>query len=327
LSQALPSSEKSITTSNAIDVSVVICAYTERRWDELVACVDSIRRQSYQPKEIIVVVDHNPGLLSRVCSHLPAVVAIPNQEGGGLSGARNTGVKVARGAIVAFIDEDAMAAPDWLGRLVERYDDGDVLGVGGAIIPSWQVAQPRWFPDEFLWVVGCTYRGMPMTTAPVRNLIGCNMSFRREAFAVAGGFRNGLGRLGTLPLGCEETEFCIRLRQRLPGKKLIYAPQATVKHLVPRERATQKYFLSRCRSEGRSKAIVAKLVGSDQALGNERTFVARTLTRGILSGLWQTITLRDSAGWLRAMAMIAGLVTTTFGYGKGMLTERVAASA
>ena len=61
-------------------------------------------------------------------------------------------------------------------------------------------------PREFNWVVGCTHRGMPSTTAPVRNLIGCNMSFRREVFSRIGGFRDQIGRVGARPSGCDETE-------------------------------------------------------------------------------------------------------------------------
>ncbi len=67
-------------------------------------------------------------------------------------------------------------------------------------------------PEEFYWVVSANYRGMPPSGAHVRNLLGGNMSFRREQFDVVGGFRSDIGRgAGKRPLGCEETEFCIRL--------------------------------------------------------------------------------------------------------------------
>src|SRR5439155_54307 len=79
-----------------------------------------------------------------------------------------------------------------------------------------QGERPTWHPPEFGWVVGCSYRGLPVEPAPVRNLIGCNMSMRRELFDAVGGFTHGIGRIGTIPLGCEETEWCIRVRQRFP---------------------------------------------------------------------------------------------------------------
>ena len=72
---------------------------------------------------------------------------------------------------------------------------------------------------------------------PVRNLLGGNASFRREAFALAGGFQNGIGRsAGKRPLGCEETEFCIRLNQQSPGSVLLFDDRAMIWHLVPPDR-------------------------------------------------------------------------------------------
>ena len=117
------------------------------------------------------------------------------------SPARNTGVALATGAVVAFIDDDAVADTDWLKYLGAAYAHDGVLGVGGAIEPAWQHGRPAWFPAEFDWVVGCTYRGVPEFAGPVRNLIGANMSLRREVFDVVGGFNEGVGRVGAVPLG------------------------------------------------------------------------------------------------------------------------------
>src|SRR5919199_2006307 len=214
-----------------LDVSVVICAYTANRWDDLVAAVASVQRQTALPREIIVVIDHNPDLLERVRNHMPGVIAIENRESPGASGSRNSGVTIAQGALIAFLDDDAEAMPDWLERLQACYADARVLGAGGAIEPRWLSGRPRWFPDEFNWVVGCTYRGMPATTAPVRNLIAANMSIRREVFVALGGFLRGFGKVGTCSRP-EETELCIRALQRWPEAVWLYAPPALVYHRV-----------------------------------------------------------------------------------------------
>src|SRR5437763_462926 len=103
-----------VITDAAPDVSVIICAYTEERWYDLVAAVESIQQQTTPPCEIIVVIDHNTPLLERVQMHLPGVCVIENGEVQGLSGARNSGIAVARGALIAFLDDDAVAEPDWL---------------------------------------------------------------------------------------------------------------------------------------------------------------------------------------------------------------------
>ncbi len=324
----------SLSPTSAPDhsISVIICAYTEERWDDLVAAVASVRRQTLAAHEIIVVIDHNPALqarAARACAPStadagtqPEVVVIANRFARGLSGARNSGIQAAQGAIIAFMDEDAVAAADWLAHLATAYADAETLGAGGAIIPVWEHGRPAWFPAEFDWVVGCTYRGMPREQAAVRNLIGCNMSFRREIFATVGGFRDGIGRIGTRPLGCEETELCIRVAQEMPPARLLYVPQARVRHHVPAKRARWNYFRSRCYAEGLSKAKIATLVGEQDSLASEWTYTLHTLPLGVLRGIAETLATFKPAGLLRAGAIAAGLMITTAGYLHGKLLVR-----
>lgn len=305
-------------TDNRLDVSVVICAYTEDRWDDLAAAIQSVQRQAYPPLEIIVVADHNPALRDRIRAEMPDVIAIENRYTRGLSGARNSGTAVATGAVIAFLDDDAIAAPDWLAWLVRGYDDQLVLGVGGVVEPDWLSGRPGWFPEEFDWVVGCAFRGMPRSREPVQRIIGANMSIRREVFAAIGGFHSGLGRVGSRPVAGEETEFCIRAIQRWPRRYFLYEPQARVAHRVPASRGCWKYFRSRCYAEGLSKALVSRLVGRGEGLASERSYAFRTLPRGALAGIGDGLFHRDPAGLTRAGAIIAGLTVTTMGYLAGM---------
>jgi len=306
----------------AIDVSsisVVICAYTDERWDDVIAAVESLRRQTAAPKEIVVVVDHRPTLLKRVRRALPEVIAIPNMGPTGLSGARNSGVVASTGSVVAFLDDDARAAPDWLERIALAYRDPRVIGVGGTSEPVWPGKRPAWFPAEFDWVVGCTYRGMPEQTSQVRNLIGSNMSLRRDVLEQLGGFTSGIGRVGVRPVGCEETELCIRAAQRWPDTLLLYEPRARVSHRVSHGRATWSYFRSRCFSEGLSKALVSRLVGAGDGLATERAYTRRTLPLGVVHGLSDAVCRRDLGGLARAAAISTGLLMTASGYLLGRL--------
>jgi hypothetical protein len=207
-------------------------------------------------------------------------------------------------------------------QLSQGFHDPQVFGVGGAIVPVWPVARPGWFPPEFDWVVGCTYLGMPEEPKPVRNLIGCNMAFRRQVFTTAGDFRHGIGRVGTLPVGCEETELCIRVRRYDPQTVMLYQPEARVHHQVSPDRATWKYFTSRCYSEGLSKALVSRLVGSGAGLASERSYTLRTLPRGVLKGLADALFHRKLTGIAASTAIIVGLAVTTLGYLKGMYLTR-----
>jgi glycosyltransferase involved in cell wall biosynthesis len=299
--------------------SVVICAYTEKRWDELVAAVESLRVQTHAAHEIILVIDHNPELARRVGQEIPDVTCVENLGRQGLSDARNSGLAVARGDIVAFLDDDAEAEAPWLSLLAEGYADPAVVGVGGFAQPEWAEGRPGWFPREFDWVVGCTYRGMPETASPVRNLIGCNMSFRREIFDDLGGFTSGIGRLGTRPVGCEETELCIRIAQRRPGSVILFDPRAVVHHHVPASRGTWAYFRSRCYAEGLSKAAVSALVGASQGLASERSYASRTLPKGVVNGIAAGVK-GEAGGFGRAVAIVAGVGIATVGYGLGRIS-------
>lgn len=306
-------------------VSVVICAFTDERWNDLKAAVEGVQRQSLPPCETIVVIDHNPELLEGARIQFPAARVMASRQARGVSGSRNSGAAVAKGDLIAFIDEDAVPRTDWLEQLTPGYSDTRVIGIGGAIEPLWYSDRPPWFPEEFDWVVGCTYRGLPTRTSQARNLIGCNMSFRREAFESLGGFRPEIGRLGSIPVGCEETELCIRARQRWPWRILVYEPRAKVYQRVPDRRGTWKYFTSRCYAEGISKALVARFVGRSDALSSERSYAFRTLPLGLARNLAGAVLETDPAGVLRAGAIVAGLAVTTAGFLRGNLrgTDRI----
>ncbi|EFH81678.1 glycosyl transferase family 2 [Ktedonobacter racemifer DSM 44963] len=299
------------TTTHA---SVIICAYTQERWNDLQEAVASVQQQTQPPHEIIVVVDHNPTLLTLAQKHLQGVRVLENQEERGLSGARNTGVSIAQGDYIAFLDDDAIASQSWLQSLEEALSSSYVMGVGGAVTPQWMAQEPAWFPEEFYWVVGCTYRGLPLETAPVRNPIGANMCIRREVFETIGGFRSGIGRIGTRPVGCEETEFCIRARQHWPERFFLYEPHANVYHRVPTSRANWYYFWARCYAEGISKAFVARFVGAKDTLSSESVYTLRTLPQGVMRNLGLALRKKRLGHLERVCAIIIGLAVTTFGY-------------
>ena len=294
--------------------SVVICVYTEDRWDQICASVESVRTQSLACSELIVVVDYNPALFEKLSATMPDVTVVENTNDKGLSGARNTGAALAKGTIIAFLDDDATAHQDWLKFMDDSYSDAAITGVGGLTLPNWQSSRPRWMPEEFYWVIGCNYLGMPPSGAPVRNLLGGNMSFRREVFAINDGFQSGIGRSASKrPLGCEETEFCIRLTQRSPETVLVMDHRAKVWHFVSDKRCRFSYFLSRCYAEGISKAQVTANVGSGDGLSNERSYATRTLPLGVARGVIDVFRGQPS-GLGRAGAIIVGLVMTAIGY-------------
>lgn len=307
------------------DASVVICTYTLDRWAELTAAVASVRRQTRPAREIFVVVDHNEALRERAEREIEGVTVVANTKAPGLSGGRMTGAELATAPIVVFLDDDAAAADQyWLAYLLEAYRDTRVLGVGGHIEPLWRVPPPPWFPPEFNWVIGCTYTGMPVQDdGRVRNLIGANMSIRADVLGRVGGFEAELGRresggaIVDVAMGsCEETGFCIQASRLYSGGIWVYCPKARVTHVVSAQRATWRYFVRRCITEGTAKAVLTGLTGSRDGLRSERRYIL-TLGRAVLRDI---VTAKIG----RAVAICAGLSITTTAYARARLTRAMA---
>jgi GT2 family glycosyltransferase len=296
--------------------SVIICAYTTERWVQIIEAVTSVECQPLVD-EIVLVVDHNSELFERCREQWPQHRVVANRLRRGLSGARNTGIDEASGDVLAFLDDDAVAASDWMETLAETFEDPVVGGVGGLVRPRWARACPTWFPPEFLWVVGCSYIGQATHMTEIRNPIGANMAFRRSVFVDVGGFSDGLGRIGKAPLGCEETELSIRARAA--GHTIWFRADAVVDHLVPSSRTTARYFLVRCMAEGMSKAIVSSMVGRQAGLQSERSYVTRTLPSGVIRSLGTVLSGPQRAGAIGPpVAMVAGVIAAVIGFARGV---------
>jgi GT2 family glycosyltransferase len=307
------------------DSVVVICTHDAARFDHLRAAVASVEALTSPPDEIIVVVDHNETLLERVREEFPRVRSMENASNQGLSGARNTGIQATGARLVAFLDDDATVEEGWLARLAAPFDDQHVMVTGGGVDPNWMVPQPGWFPDEFGWVIGCSYRGLPESTTEVRNVFGGNMMVRRTAFEQVGAFEIGIGRVGSRLFGCEETELCIRIRQNIPDARVILVPEARIRHLVSSDRVRFSYYIRRCYREGGSKAAISRLVGRSDALLTERSYVRTTLPRGVAESLRIASKPGHRAPHLgRAAAIVAGASVASAGFLAEVLRARKA---
>lgn len=304
--------------------AVVICAYDTRRWDKLAQAVASVQAQDPPPDELVIIVDHNDELLARAKGAFDAIVA-PNEFARGASGGRNTGARLAGSEILVFLDDDATAyGTSWLKTLLGWYADPTILAVGGPADPLWEGGSaPDWFPNAFLWTVGCSYEGQPTVAKRVRNVWACNMSVRRSAFVSVGGFKTEIGGVRrNVTLGCEETELCIRL-----GKlgAIMYDPVARVSHSVPANRQTWQYFARRCWTEGVSKAQVVEIVRESavNTLGVEKNYMSAVLPRALRHSVRSAIASRKVAAVGKALAIPAGASITAAGYA----TERARAFA
>jgi cellulose synthase/poly-beta-1,6-N-acetylglucosamine synthase-like glycosyltransferase len=296
-------------------VSVIICAYTEDRWSLLEDCVASVEAQTAPPVEIILCIDHNEELLRRSEQHFamgrPAaaipLTVVANKYDGHLGSARNTAAEIASGEFLAFLDDDAAAAADWLEQLMAPYGDPRVAAVGGAPLPVFEEQRPRWFPREFDWVFGCAYSGLPLTRARLAHLIGANMSVRRTALQEISGFHSD---------NHDDMDMCHRLA--FAQYTVLYEPLAVVSHFVPATRTTWGYFWRRCYFVNLGKVEALANMQGAAHLGAELAFVMRIMTRSIPDGMQQTLR-GDLYGLVRVGAMMAGIVLAGLGHLSGKL--------
>lgn len=297
------------------DVSAVVCTHRPERWPWLLECLASLERQSLEPLEVIVVVDGNPEVSRRLEERGGPEISLSTPQPSGLSAARNLGIAHASGTFIAFLDDDTVVEESWLKTLRAVLEDEAVAGVGGVTRPRWDGDQPSWLPEEMLWTLGCSYRGMPVTQAYVRNVYGGSACFRRDIFTRFGGFNPSLGRTAVGLAGCEETELCLRVRGHAPDTRFVHDPAAVMYHRVPRSRQKISYVLSRCVGEGRSKAILRALTGgATHPLGSEAKYLMRTVPRGIASHLGQFLH-GDAWGLARAVLLAVAVLSTMSSYG------------
>ncbi len=240
-------------------VAVVICAYTEERFPQLVEAIESAKNQTQPPETVVVVVDDNALLARDIAARFTDITVVPLERRTGLAGARNAGVAACDSEIILFLDDDAVAERTWVERLAQAISLPNVLGASGSSMPIWPEVAPDWIPEEFYWTLGASYRGQPTIRSEVRNVYGGCCGLRRKLFTELSGYDYRLGRGPATQGGGEEAELCLRARKYWPDASFMYEPSARIHHHVTPDRVRMRYLLRRSRDEGRMKATVAHM--------------------------------------------------------------------
>lgn len=176
----------------------------------------------------------------------------------GLSQARNTGWRQARGEIVVYLDDDALASSDWLERMRDRHETvrPRPSSVGGRIIPIWEAERPSWLTRELEHHLGLVDWQCPAMFLDDGRfyLAGTNVSYRRSVLEESGGFPVGLGRKGRCLRSNEELWMQRFLRSR--GHAVWYDPAIVVRHHIRARRLTRSWFYERFFWQGVSDALL-----------------------------------------------------------------------
>jgi glycosyltransferase involved in cell wall biosynthesis len=277
--------------------SVIICTHNRSRY--LADCITSLQKQRYpfDAYEIVVVdngsIDDTRPLVERARTkdgEGPSLHYIYEPRLG-LNYARNIGAGVARGAILAYIDDDAVAAPDWLTALAEAYEmvNSKRVCIGGKVELWWESCRPTWLPRELeSYYSGTSHLGsVPRQLEQGECPVGTNFSLYRTLLLEAGGFSESLGRVGNVLLSNGEVALCRRLLGR--GVCLYYTPYAVVYHRVPVARATRCWLLRRVYWQGVSDVIIEEESNPSSRL---------VLLRHSFGAMWHT--LHDLKRMMRA---------------------------
>jgi len=260
----------------ALRISVVVATYNRARLLAGVLGALGSQKVPDSPSWEIVVVDNNSrDATAEVVSAFATTTAVPVryvfEPRQGLSHARNRGIQVASGDIVAFLDDDVLPQSNWVTGVVAAIHRWQADGVGGRILPRWESPPPVWLARNqrllrLLAIMDYEESGLlslPLAREP--QVWGANMAFRREVFEKVGTFDPRQGRIGEKLFKGEESDLIRRALEL--GLRIAYDATITVFHRIGPDRMRKAYFRRLTFDRGEGQAQVASVVGERRLLG------------------------------------------------------------
>lgn len=308
-------------------VSVIVPSYSMKNYPNLTDAIDSLLNQSHADIEVVVVIHTSKNLYEEIVKAYVTqnkVKVVFSERSLGAAAARNVGIGVAHGDILAFIDDDAVADKKWVENLINTYQELDAIAVGGKILPIWLPSKPAYLPGELYWLVGVTHKGFAEDKlVEIRNAFGPNMSFKKEVFEQVGLFNENLGfsKQGTSYIQAEETEFSLRMTSKF-GVRVIYNPEAIVHHKIPVSKAGLKLMLKRSFYQGYSKVLLQKLRPSQNSISTEKSYLKHLLLKYIPQRIKRVLLGPSRAEEIKQLSvLICSIVAVGLGFVYGHMRQ------
>jgi glycosyltransferase involved in cell wall biosynthesis len=262
---------------DAVTVTVGVC--THNRPHYLAACLDGLSRQTVGAAGFDIVVVDSASTGDAPVRIAELTEAVPNArlvrlDARGVSLARNAVAEAATGTYIAYIDDDAIPAPNWVETIkfvIEQTQPRPVV-LGGRVLPIWEKPLPVWWPGSLRGILSIIEhegqgeyrtRGLPHGLEPY----AVNMIVHRDSMQAIGGFESGLGRFGTVLLSDEEVQLAWKLQDRgLPAR---YDSRVTVYHQIQAERLVVRWLLRRLYMQGVSTVITRRMLGDPLSVWRE----------------------------------------------------------
>jgi glucosyl-dolichyl phosphate glucuronosyltransferase len=312
-------------------MDLTVCVCTHDRPGYVRDCLDGLARQTVGSDrfDILVVDSASNGDISGQLTLMVSGIAnarLLRVDEPGISIARNVGASEAAGGYVAFIDDDAIPAPDWVERILAAIRSGDnpPALIGGRILPRWELPLPAWWPPRLrgsLSIIEFEGHGEYRSAALPAALepYGANMIVQLQALRAVGGFGRHSGRCGTALLSDEEVQLAWRLQSA--GYSARYDSRILVQHQIQATRLTPSWLLSRLYWQGVSAVRTRRLLGRPDAVWRElprRMAVAALLAPSGL--LPRKSALLIPCRWRLAYAL--GFIRAAFGDSVAALTRQ-----
>jgi GT2 family glycosyltransferase len=252
-------------------ITVAFSTFRETYFKWVIELLKALERQTMQDFSVIAVVNENVNYFKKLLNivrhetevgHEIEVIFNPIDKG--IANSRNVALDYVKTPYIAYTDDDAVPDPHWLEELLHALELSRKVGaVTGPVLCKWQhdtKDYASWFPKELYWIIGCTSKNIKTATV-VRNGFGSNLALKKKILLKNGSFNEKLGYNPRNYISGEETELGIKLARS--GYDTLWNPNAVVYHRIFKERLKMRNILKRSFIEGKTKAYITKLYGSD----------------------------------------------------------------